>query len=180
MAGKLLLFLALGTAFSGSLYADHTGRPLRGSHFFLPSRTTFFFQPHYYFLGSVIPPVWHPGFRFSRRHYVPRHDAISSYAPRTFGVYQVIVDSPRGELVRANTADLVFNVEPSEALVYVDGKLIGSARGFASERDRYTIVSGAHDLRIEFPGYEPFQAQLEVTPDRTIHLDIELQTKPRP
>ncbi len=77
--------------------------------------------------------------------------------------------------MRANFADLIFNVNPSNALIYVDNRLIGSARDFDTERERLTLLEGAHHLRIEFPGYEAFESDMEIIPDRTLHLDIDLE-----
>ncbi len=81
-------------------------------------------------------------------------------------------------VVQANTAHLIFKVVPSKALIYLDGKLIGSARDFATERDRYMLVDGTHELRIEYPDYEPFQTEMEMVPNRTLYLDIELRPTP--
>jgi len=83
--------------------------------------------------------------------------------------------SPAGiEVVRSNSSDLVFKVTPERALVYVDGKLIGNAGSFSTERDRYMVLDGRHELRVEYPGYKPFDTELDVQANRTIHLDIEL------
>lgn len=89
--------------------------------------------------------------------------------------YPVILSLPvSSEVVRANFSDMIFNVSPAKAAVYVDGKLIGSARSFATERDRFMILQGEHELRIEHPGFETFQAILDVTPNRTLRIDVEL------
>jgi hypothetical protein len=73
----------------------------------------------------------------------------------------------------------LFRVKPAQAFVFLDGKLIGRAHQFATERDRYTVLDGRHELRLEFPGYKTFQADLEVESNRTIRLDIELTALPR-
>jgi hypothetical protein len=92
------------------------------------------------------------------------------------GIYRLIVNSPpTGGVVRVNTSDIIFNVTPARAMIFIDGKLIGSARDFATERDRYTLLDGEHALRIEFPGYQAFETLLDVAPNRTLHLDIELK-----
>jgi hypothetical protein len=88
----------------------------------------------------------------------------------------LIVDSPpTGGFIKANSSDIVFDVTPARALVYVDDRLIGSAGDFATRRDRYPLLDGEHDLRIECPGYLPFEARLDVIPDRTLHLNIDLE-----
>ncbi len=90
--------------------------------------------------------------------------------------YPVVLALPvSSEVVRANFSDMIFNVTPGKAAVYVDGKLIGSARSFATERDRFMVLQGEHDLRIEHPGFEPFTATLDVVPNRTLRIDVELK-----
>ena len=49
---------------------------------------------------------------------------------------------------------------------------------FGSERDRYPLISGPHELRIELPGFLPFQTEMEVAPNRILNLEIELQPEP--
>jgi hypothetical protein len=96
------------------------------------------------------------------------------------GAWTTYVSSPvSGEIVRSNYSDLLFRVKPAQAFVFLDGKLIGRAHQFATERDRYTVLDGRHELRLEFPGYKTFQADLEVESNRTIRLDIELTALPR-
>jgi len=82
------------------------------------------------------------------------------------------------EVVRANTSDLIFTVSPRYAKVYLDGKLIGSARDLAGERERYMVLDGIHELRVEYPGYKTFETELQVEPNRTVHLDIRLDPEP--
>ncbi len=95
------------------------------------------------------------------------------------GAYQIVLSSPRDKgLIRANTSDLVFKVVPVRARVSVDGRLIGSARDFSTKRNSYTVMAGEHDLRVEYPGYRVFSARMEVVPDQTLHLDIELERLP--
>ncbi|MFA6147852.1 MAG: PEGA domain-containing protein [bacterium] len=54
-----------------------------------------------------------------------------------------------------NEAGLVFNVNPPEAEVVLDGVAQGPASGFTE--DRYLKVSaGKHVLELRFPGYETY------------------------
>ena len=79
------------------------------------------------------------------------------------------------EIVQANTASLIFSVVPQRALIYINDRLIGSARDFSTEKERYTLVEGIHNLRVEFPGYIPFLSEMQIIPNRTLHLDLELE-----
>jgi hypothetical protein len=104
---------------------------------------------------------------------------INTHSAASPKIYLLAVVGPiDAEIVRANTSDLIFQVHPAKALVYIDEMLIGSARDFATQRDRYTILVGQHVLRIEAPGYEPYQTEMKIMANRTLHLDIELEPLP--
>ncbi len=177
MKRSLLALFILCLSLCSSLQAEHFFLPTRKpGYFFLPSRTLFYFQPHLFVQMYSYPKF----FVYSPFGYWS-YGVPLSYVPRRLGVYRVILNRPSGtEVVRANTAHLIFKVVPSKALIYVDGKLIGSARNLATERDRYMLTDGTHEVRIEYPGYEPFQSEMEIVPNRTLYLDIELRpTAPR-
>lgn len=175
---RVLLILTISSAVLVPLKADHSSS--RRGYFFLPNRNLYNFRPDLYAFGSpfgLYPPAYHcpPSFYESSYVYRPRF-----LEPRHRGTYQVVINSPAGmEIIRANTSDLIFNVIPSRALIYVDGKLVGSARDFASERDRFMLIEGTHHLRIEFPGHKPFETEMEIVPNHTLHLDIELERLPQ-
>jgi hypothetical protein len=57
-----------------------------------------------------------------------------------------------------NEGGLVFNVNPPEAEVVIDGVAQGPASGFTE--DRYLKVSaGKHVLELRFPGYETYSRE---------------------
>jgi hypothetical protein len=162
MRAFFLFFFATLT-FSVPLRGDHFFVRVPERHFFPPSRTLFFFRPDLYVRSHIssTPLVYLP----------PVHSQPDN--PR---IYLLAVTGPiDAEVVRANTTDLIFQVHPAKALVYIDGMLIGSAGDFATQRDRYTILEGQHDLRIEARGYDPFQTQMDIVANRTLHLDIDLE-----
>ncbi|MBI4445878.1 MAG: PEGA domain-containing protein [Acidobacteria bacterium] len=143
-----------------------------GEHFFLPPRTLFHFRPELYVYGPIyIPRVVVP--------YCPPEDyghVPGFVSSKPLRAYQFWINSPAGnEIVRANTSDLVLNVIPDKSLVYIDGKLVGNANDFATEKESFTLVDGNHRLRLEYPGHKPFESQLKVVPNRTIVLDVELE-----
>ena len=91
------------------------------------------------------------------------------------GVYRFFVTSPTGgTLVRANSADLVIDVKPARAMIFIDSKLVGSGRDFARDQEGYPLMEGVYELRVEHPGFEPFTTDLQIVPNRTVHLDLEL------
>ncbi|MCZ6486101.1 MAG: PEGA domain-containing protein [Acidobacteria bacterium] len=176
MRGFLLFCLAV-VAFSTSLQGGHFSFRVPERHFFLPSRTLFFFQPDLYFQSHAYsnPHIYAPPIHLSRHH-----GTVTYARPTpTRRIYQLVVSgSIERDIVRANTTDLIFQVDPPQALLYIDGMLIGSGSDFATERDRYTILEGQHDLRIEFSGYQPFHEKMAVVANRTLHLDIQLEPLP--
>ncbi len=176
---KLLVLVAL-CAF---LVGMGRGEQYRGSksnrgHFFLPQRNLFHVRPDLYVsrLHYNRSYVYHPPSYYS--DYCPTNVEDRLF-PSPRGTYQIILNSPRDKgLIRANTSDLIFRVVPVKARVYVDGLVIGSAQAFSNKRNSYSVIEGEHDLRVEYPGYRAFNARMEVVPDRTLHLDIELELLP--
>lgn len=174
---RSFLFLFIAALSTSLLPAEHK-TPAGQDYFFLPPRSIFHFRPDLYFppLFHLPAPVYCPP-RYTSRYVFPTpgHRVF----PRSQGIYRLFLQTgSAAEVVQANTSDLIFSVVPSRALVYIDGKLIGSARDFATSRDRYNVMEGTHELRIEFPGYKSFEAVMEIVPNRTLHLDIELEPEP--
>ncbi len=193
---KILVFAILWGVSAG-VFAEHQYFRFRSNgYYFRPPRTLFYLRPDYLFrpaygygygYGYGHRSYGYPGYGYSHGYSWSYSYGGYSNGPGYFqygypnwvgglgGTYSTYLQSPAGmEVVRSNTADLIFSVTPSRAMIFVDGKLIGSARDFSSERDRYMVLDGTHELRVEFPGYKPFQTELNVQPNRTVHLDIEL------
>ncbi len=159
---------------------------LRGGYFFPPPKGLYYFRPDLY-VYRVTPRYYNrgyyrPNYGYGRGYGYPY--SPGPYAPSsaslfpTRSVYRIVLGPPpKGEVVRVNSSDLVFNVTPPKALIYVDDKLIGSARDFSSARDKYPVLDGEYDLRIEATGYESFHSELSVIPNKILHLDIELERK---
>ncbi len=175
---KFLVLIALCSFLVGMGRGEqYRGSKSRG-HFFLPPRNLFHVRPDLYVsrLHYNRSYVYHPP---SYYDYYPNADdrLFPGLQPR--GTYQIILNSPRDKgLIRANTSDLIFRVVPVRARVYVDGRVIGSAQAFSTKRNSYSVLEGEHDLKVEYPGYRAFNARMEVVPDRTLHLDIELERLP--
>ena len=174
MTRVFFLFFFATLAFSIPLRGDHFLPRVPEGHFFPPSRTLFYFRPDLYVRSHLhsTPSIYAPPLH-SRQY----QGAVPHAHPATSQkIYLLDLVGPIDtEIVRANTTDLIFQVHPAKALVYIDGMLIGSARDFATQRDRYTILDGQHALRIEATGYEPYQTDMNIMANRTLHLDIELE-----
>ncbi len=178
---KILVLVALGLFLLGMARGeqDRWSKSTRG-HFFLPPRNLFYVRPDLYVPRLHYNPSYRHGSRNRYSGYCPTNAddrLFPGLQPR--GTYQIILNSPSGKgLIRANTADLIFRVVPVRARVYVDGSVIGSAEAFSNKRNSYSVIEGEHNLRVEYPGYRAFSARMEVVPDRTLHLDIELERLP--
>lgn len=178
----VVLFL---TAVGVGAEASHLPYPREAEYFFLPPRSLFHFRPELFFFGGLFHHPGYPIYTHTRYFAYPRvfHHPRFYHPPflagtRPRAAYRLYVESPAyAPLVRANFSDVIFQVTPARALVYINGKLIGSAGDFATPRDRYMLLEGPHQLRIEFPGYEPFEAEMEVVPNRTLRLNIELEAR---
>ncbi|RPJ59944.1 MAG: PEGA domain-containing protein [Acidobacteria bacterium] len=179
---RKILVLAILWGVSTGLFAEHQYYRFRSNgYYFRPPRTLFHFRPDYLFRPSYgygyRSHYGYPGYGYGHGYF--NGPGYNGYYPNWVGglggTYSTYLQSPAGmEVVRSNTADLIFTVTPARAKIFVDGKLIGSARDFASARDRYMVLDGTHELRVEYPGYKPFQTELDIQPNRTVHLEIEL------
>ncbi|GEM_PF-1871637 len=187
---RKLIVLAIVFTSCLPLLAQYSGYSRQHGYYFRPSRTILNFRPDYVFqpYSSGYGYGYGYGYReygYGYREYHCYGDSYlygpgATWYPGLWsqggrGTYSTYLMSPAGiEVVRSNSSDLVFKVTPERALVYVDGKLIGNAGSFSTERDRYMVLDGRHELRVEYPGYKPFDTELDVQANRTIHLDIEL------
>lgn len=199
----MLLLVPLLTGLCGlDLQAQRWGGPYRNRYFrpsYRPSNRLYygFTRPFYYQTRTrplfYYPPKVYPRLNLPYRGYYPAGVAYSGYlgpaGPVVGNVSETYYLSspsvyyypeayrPGHEVVRANYSHVLFNVTPGSALIYLDDKLIGSARSFANEREKYQILEGEYRLRIENPGFEPFDSVLQVQADQTIHLDVSLQSR---
>lgn len=186
---KRILVLTILWGVSAGVFAEHQYFRFRSNgYYFRPPRTLFYMRPDYLFrpsYGYHYRGFGYPGYGYGRFSWAYSYGGYPglgffgygypNWVGGIGGTYSTYLQSPAGmEVVRSNTADLVFTVSPSRAKIFVDGKLIGSARDFASERDRFMVLDGTHELRVEHPGYKPFQTELNIQPNKTVHLDIEL------
>jgi hypothetical protein len=65
------------------------------------------------------------------------------------------------------TGGLQLDVEPRQALVYVDGWFMGVVDDFKSYFKHLDLYAGPHVIELLAPGYDPLIADIVVTPGRT-------------
>ena len=67
------------------------------------------------------------------------------------------------------------DVEPDEAALYLDGRLIGTADDFDGYPDRLYLGPGHYHLEFRLDGYEPYTTDIDAAPGRSFRLDQRLR-----
>jgi hypothetical protein len=180
---KVIAFLVVSVCVSTSMLMGKHQHRQGQDYFFPPPKSLYYFRPDLYIQRHHPPFFRHPGPYY--RYYYPRsphrfpryRPPLKRYWP---GVIVHHLTMPeKTEIVRLNSSDLIFQVEPKNALIYIDDKLIGSAGDFSKDRNAYPILDGEYELRIEHPDFEPYRSTLSVTPDRTLNLELRLKRRDR-
>jgi hypothetical protein len=76
---------------------------------------------------------------------------------------------------RSEPARLMVEVQPADAVVYLDGRLLGSGAQLANLHSPLIIDPGAHRLEVTRPGYASAVRAFEATKSEDISLRIELR-----
>lgn len=77
----------------------------------------------------------------------------------------------------ADFGSLTLAVVPSDASVYLDGRLIGTGDDLARLRRGLTVDAGDHVLEIVRPGHEPVEREFTMEPGEVLSMAIELEAK---
>ncbi|MCY4028811.1 MAG: PEGA domain-containing protein [Acidobacteria bacterium] len=75
---------------------------------------------------------------------------------------------------RSEPARLLVEVEPPDAVVYLDGRLLGSGAQLANLHSPLIVDSGAHRLEVTRPGYATAVREFEAAKGEDVLLRIEL------
>jgi hypothetical protein len=70
------------------------------------------------------------------------------------------------------------DVSPEEALVFLDGKYIGTADDFDGTPDYLYLGPGKYHLEFRLPGYRMFATDLDVSSGQRVRLDQKLKLEP--
>jgi hypothetical protein len=73
----------------------------------------------------------------------------------------------------AHTATVRVLVEPERAALYVDGVYAGNVERF-SGRKGVRLRAGSHHIRIELPGYQPFESEMTLIADQRYEIKTQL------
>ena len=63
------------------------------------------------------------------------------------------------------------DVEPDEARVYVDGRLVGTADDFDGFPRMLRVSAGTHRLTFRLSGYAPYSVVVRAVPGRVVDID---------
>ena len=123
--------------------------PAVAGHFFLPSRSFFYYRPENFLYGQYGASCGYSPFSYHQ----PTVAVTPLLRPR-YTVQRPLVRAVVGSTgvrIIPTVSQVVFDVVPPSALVYVDGRLMGSARSFGSEETSCPLDEGVHVLRVRHP-----------------------------
>jgi hypothetical protein len=76
--------------------------------------------------------------------------------------------------------ELRLTIRPSDAIVDLDGRLLGMADLLRDSKALRDIPLGRHTLRITRPGYKTMEREIEVTAARPTEVSVDLEREPSP
>lgn len=71
-------------------------------------------------------------------------------------------------------ASVRLDVHPKDALVYVDGNLVGTVRDYNGRNERLYLFPGAHTLELRDPNYTTFSTSLRLLPEQDMRLRVRM------
>ena len=149
--------------------------PAVAGHFFLPARSFFYYRPDNFLYRQYRASCGYSHFSYGAPSVAVTPLLRPRYTVRR-PLARAVVGST-GVRIIPTISGVVFDVVPPSALVYVDGRLLGSARSFGSEETSCPMNEGIHVLRLEASGYQSYEADLETIPGRSVRIDITLEKK---
>jgi hypothetical protein len=82
------------------------------------------------------------------------------------------VESPRAD--SRETARIRVSIEPSDAVVFLDDRFIGTAQEIASLPQGISVTPGKHTVTVSRPGYKDRTVEITVVAGETEEVDVEL------
>ena len=76
---------------------------------------------------------------------------------------EVAMTAAAGETYPMSTAELKIDVKPSRAAVFVDGRFLGHAGELGGRFHSAVLGTGKHQIRVELPGYQTFETEVNLT-----------------
>jgi len=71
---------------------------------------------------------------------------------------------PQGSISpsQPNTGGMSFEIQPSDAQIYVDGRYVGTVGQFSPTSQPLGLTAGRHHVRITAPGYRPMEFDADI------------------
>jgi hypothetical protein len=82
--------------------------------------------------------------------------------PRRIEKVTVALSKVPGAHVPAQTVTLKLSVNPNRAAVFLDGHYVGHAAEFGGLGRAMEVSPGRHRIRVELPGYQPFETEVNL------------------
>lgn len=76
---------------------------------------------------------------------------------------------------RRRTGELRLDVQPSDAIVDIDGRFLGMANLLQDSTTLRLLPAGHHKLRFSRPGYRTVEREVDVSPDHPAALSVRLE-----
>ncbi len=94
--------------------------------------------------------------------------------PRQKQTVRVAMRLSPGAFAPDVTSELKLNVEPGRAAVFLDGKFVGHASDFGGALHSMLISPGRHRVKVELPGYRPFETEVNLLAGQKLEVKSEL------
>jgi hypothetical protein len=111
------------------------------------------------------PPQAYPPQAYPPQAYPPSAYPPSAYPPAsTQPGYPQSGYPPQGSISpsQPNTGGISFEIQPSDAQVYVDGQYVGTVGQFTSRSQPLGLTAGRHHIQITAPGYRTMDLDADI------------------
>lgn len=78
--------------------------------------------------------------------------------------------------LRSEAGRVEFSVEPADAVVYIDGRLVGSGEELAGQDQPLLVDPGSHVVEVSRPGYEDQKLEFTVESGSVESVTIKLKS----
>jgi hypothetical protein len=127
------------------------------------------FRPHFgigfgFFAGYPVPYSWaYPTYYpYATPYPAPYGYPTTGYPPEYYEGSVNVTPGP------TNSGGVSFEVNPSDAQIYVDGRYIGVAENFDGTKQPLTLPSGQHRIELRAEGYQVVTFDVNVVPGQVI------------
>jgi len=129
-----------------------------------------YYNPFYYYPYYSYPYYSYPYNSYWIPAYPPPAYPPSAYPPSTYPpaptqpVYPQSGYPPQGSISpsQPNTGGMSFEIQPSDAQIYVDGRYVGTVGQFSPTSQPLGMTAGRHHIRITAPGYRAMEFDADI------------------